>query len=117
MTAFVVADSFELREVCGGATRRVLQGVLLEKQRATPEAAQDVVDNADFVESLLLVSIELVRLRCSKPNLQCDCNRTALTQVPAVSCCCTIPSAGQLEVRCLNIYGAQQSHLLRDPMR
>jgi hypothetical protein len=42
--------------------RRVLQGVLLEKQRTMPEATQDIVDNMDLVKSLLLVAMELVRL-------------------------------------------------------
>jgi hypothetical protein len=42
--------------------RRVLQGMLLEKQRTVPEATQAIVDDADLVKSLLLVAVELVCL-------------------------------------------------------
>lgn len=42
--------------------RRVLQGMLLEKQRTMPEAPQAIVDDTDLVKSLLLVAVELVCL-------------------------------------------------------
>ncbi len=41
---------------------RVLQGMLLEKQRTMPEATQAIVDDVDLVRSLLLVAVELVCL-------------------------------------------------------
>ena len=48
---------------------RVLQGMLLEKQRTMPEATQALVDDTDLVKSLLLVAVELVRL-CMHGSLQ-----------------------------------------------
>ena len=50
--------------------RRVLQGVLLQKQQTVPEAARDIVDDTDFTKSLLLVAVELVYL-CKSLCQQC----------------------------------------------
>lgn len=66
---------------------RVLQGVLLEKQRTTPEAAQSVIDNADFRESLLLVAIELVRCCTHALAADLDCGPIAgRSEVSSLAC-------------------------------